>query len=141
MLTFISMLIAKVDGAFAPIFVMLISWVLYFTLFIINKPNRGKKQLKAAAIAGLAVTLIADIVWFFKFFDNFTYLNPGLGAIAWFLLLPVLMLLTVFALSYVNSGNYIYDEKKRKELAAKEKKKAKRQKQLEKEQQNEKEEP
>ncbi len=133
MLTFIAMLIAKVTAPFASLFVVLLSWVLLFALFIISKPNRGKKQFKAAAIAGLIATVIADLVWFFKFFDNFQYINPGLGAVAWFLLLPVLMLLAVFGLSYVNSSRYIYDEKKRKEAEAKEKKAAKRKKQLEKE--------
>ncbi len=151
MLTFIAMLLAKVTGFVAPLLVVLISWILLFALFIISKPNRGKKQFKAAATAGLVVTVIADLVWFFKFFDNFTYTNPGIEGTAWFLLLPVLMLLVVFGLSYINSSSYIYDEKKRKEIAAKEKKKEKKRKkqqQLEKElaelealEQNKKEEP
>lgn len=125
MLTYFSMLLQEVNGSAVPLIMVLICWALYIGLFLVIKPNRGLKKLKVAAIGGLIATVIADIVWFFKFFDNFEYKNPGISGAIWFVLLPVLMFLAVLILSYFNSSQYIYDEKKRKEAEKKAHKKEK----------------
>lgn len=131
MLTWLTMLIQKIEGANIIIAVMGVMWLLYFVFFFAVKANRTKKSLKSALIAGAVVTGICDIVWFFQFFDNFQYKNPGLGGMLWFCLLPILMFLVVMYLSYVNASRYEFDRKKREKEAAKQKKKEKHRKKFE----------
>lgn len=132
MITFITMLIQKVNSpAIVPV-IILISWLIYTVLFLAVKVNRSKSHLKSFLITGAVMTLIADIIWFFKFFDNFEYLNPGIGGILWFAALPVLLILAVLYMSYVNASRYQYDEKKRKKEEAKQKKKERARKKYEK---------
>lgn len=134
MLTFITMLIQKVEGANIVAVIILAMWILYLGLFAAVKANRSKKKFKTALIAGAVITLICDIVWFFKFFDNFQYRNPGAAGVAWFFLLPVLLFIAVMFLSYVNASRYEFDKKKREKEEAKQKKKEKRRKKYEAEQ-------
>ncbi len=131
MLTWLTMLIQKIEGANIIIAVMGVMWLLYLVFFFAVKANRTKKSLKSALIAGAVVTGICDIVWFFQFFDNFQYKNPGLGGMLWFCLLPILMFLVVMYLSYVNASRYEFDRKKREKEAAKQKKKEKHRKKFE----------
>lgn len=131
MLTWLTMLIQKIEGANIIIAVMGVMWLLYFVFFFAVKANRTKKSFKSALIAGAVVTGICDIVWFFQFFDNFQYKNPGLGGMLWFCLLPILMFLVVMYLSYVNASRYEFDRKKREKEAAKQKKKEKHRKKFE----------
>ncbi|MBQ7938401.1 MAG: hypothetical protein IJ283_07935 [Oscillospiraceae bacterium] len=131
MITWLIMFLQKIEGANLFIAVIGAMWVLYAGFFLAIKANRGKNQLKAAAISGLVVTFISDMVWFFKFFDNFEYRNPGVGGVLWILLLPVLMFLCVMVLSYINASRYEFDKKKREKEASKQKKKEKRRKKYE----------
>ena len=131
MLTWLTMLIQKIEGANIIIAIIGAMWVLYLGFFFVVKANRSKKAIKSAFIAGAVITLICDIVWFFKFFDNFEYINPGIGGAMWFCLLPVLLFLTVMFLSYINASRYEFDKKKREKEAAKQKKKEKHRKKYE----------
>ncbi len=131
MLTWLTMLIQKIEGSNLVLIILGAMWLLYLGFFFVVKANRGKQKLKTALIAGAIATLICDIVWFFKFFDNFQYVNPGLGGVMWFCLLPVLLFFLVMILSYINASCYEFDKKKREKEAAKAKKKEKRRKKFE----------
>ena len=124
------MLIQKIEGSNLVIIIVGAMWLLYLGFFFVVKANRGKEKFKTAIISGAVVTLICDIIWWFKFFDNFQYINPGLKGAMWFCLLPVLMFFLVMFLSYVNASRYEFDKKKREKEAAKQKKKEKRRKKL-----------
>ncbi|MBQ2898862.1 MAG: hypothetical protein IJE28_03880 [Oscillospiraceae bacterium] len=123
MLTWLTMLIQKIEGSNIVIAIFCAMWVLYLGFFLVVKANRTKKAIKTALITGAVLTEICDVVWFFKFFDNFQYINPGLSGVMWFCLLPVLMFLGVMILSYLNASRYEFDKKKREKEAAKAKKK------------------
>lgn len=125
------MLIQKIEGSNLLLIIIGAMWILYLGFFFVVKANRGKQKLKTALIAGAIATLICDIVWFFKFFDNFQYVNPGLGGMMWFMLLPVLLFFLVMILSYINASRYEFDKKKREKEAAKAKKKEKHRKKFE----------
>ena len=131
MLTWLTMLIQKIEGSNLVLIILGAMWLLYLGFFFVVKANRGKQKLKTALIAGAIATLICDIVWFFKFFDNFQYVNPGLGGVMWFCLLPVLLFFLVMILSYINASRYEFDKKKREKEAAKAKKKEKSRKKFE----------
>ncbi|MBQ4546750.1 MAG: hypothetical protein IJA17_06280 [Oscillospiraceae bacterium] len=131
MLTWLTMLIQKIEGSNIVIAILCAMWVLYLGFFLVVKANRTKKAMKTALITGAVLTEICDVVWFFKFFDNFQYINPGLGGVMWFCFLPVLMFLGVMILSYLNASRYEFDKKKREKEAAKAKKKEKRRKKFE----------
>ena len=131
MLTWLTMLIQKIEGSNIVIAILCAMWVLYLGFFLVVKANRTKKAMKTALITGAVLTEICDVVWFFKFFDNFQYINPGLSGVMWFCLLPVLMFLGVMILSYLNASRYEFDKKKREKEAAKAKKKEKRRKKFE----------
>ncbi|MBQ4643880.1 MAG: hypothetical protein IJB66_06645 [Oscillospiraceae bacterium] len=131
MLTWLTMLIQKIEGSNIVIAILCAMWVLYLGFFLVVKANRTKKAIKTALITGAVLTEICDVVWFFKFFDNFQYINPGLSGVMWFCLLPVLMFLGVMILSYLNASRYEFDKKKREKEAAKAKKKEKRRKKFE----------
>ncbi|MBQ7124448.1 MAG: hypothetical protein IJO01_07555 [Oscillospiraceae bacterium] len=137
MLTWLTMLIQKIEGANLVIAVILAMWLLYMILFLAVKANRTKKALKTALIAGAVVTEICDIVWFFKFFDNFDYINPGISGYMWFCLLPLLMFIAVMFFSYINASRYEFDKKKREKEQEKQRKAEKRRKKYEKQQQDE----
>ncbi len=106
MLTYLTMLIEKIEGANVIPAMVLTVWVLYAALFLVIKPNRGKSQIKWAAILGLGATFVCDVIWFFQYFDNFEYRNPGLKGLLWLCLLPGVMLLFVMGQSYFNTGRY-----------------------------------
>lgn len=131
MLTWITMLVQKVESSNLALVIIGAMWLLYLGLFLGVKANRSKQKFKTALIAGAIITLICDIVWFFKFFDNFHYINPGAGGVAWFFLLPVLLFIAVMVLSYINASRYEFDKKKREKEEAKQKKKEKRRKKFE----------
>lgn len=131
MITWLTMLIQKIEGANLVIAIIGAMWVLFLGFFFVVKANRTKKALKTALISGAVVTEICDIFWLFKFFDNFEYLNPGLGGVMWFCLLPALMFILVMFLSYVNASRYEFDKKKREKEESKQKKKEKRRKKYE----------
>ncbi|MBR2042685.1 MAG: hypothetical protein IJ945_10000 [Oscillospiraceae bacterium] len=131
MITWLTMFLQKIEGANLIIAVIAALWLLYLIFFYVVKANRTKKAFKTALITGAVITEICDIVWFFKFFDNFDYLNPGLGGILWLCLLPVLLFIAVMYLSYVNASRYEFDKKKREKEAAKQKKKERRRKKFE----------
>ena len=78
-------------------------------------------------IGGIA-TLVCDILWFFKFFDNFTYLNPELKTFGWLLLLPAALLVLVMFQSYFNIGRFEHEQKQRMKEAEKQRKKDSRRK-------------
>ena len=127
MLTYLTMLIQKIEGANVVAVMVLAVWVLYLALFLVIKPNRGKRQIRTAAILGLCVTLFCDAVWFFQYFDNFEYRNPGLKGLLWLCLLPGLMLLLVMGQSYFNTGRYEHEHRKEaKELEKLRKKESRR---------------
>ncbi len=126
MITWLVMLFQKISVANYIAIMMAVVWVIYIALFLVIKPNRGKRKIANAVLVGAAVTFVCDIVWFFKFFDNFQYLNPGISGIAWLCLLPAAMLLTVMFLSYINTSRYQYDEKKRLKEEEKQRKKESR---------------
>lgn len=136
MITWLAMFLQKIEGANLFLVVVGVMWVLYAGFFLAVKANRSKKNIKTAAIAGVAITLICDIVWFIKFFDNLEYRNPGISGIAWLVLLPILMFLAIMVLSYINASRYEFDKKKREKEEEKRKKQQKRKKQLEKEAKN-----
>lgn len=115
MLTLITMLVQKIESATMIGLMLLISWILYLILYFVLKPNRRKAQIKAAFICGGVATLVCDIILFFKFFDNFEYLNPGFSGIIYALILPGVMLLLVMIQSYINTSTY------QREVRAKEK--------------------
>lgn len=123
MLTFLLSYLNKVESKFLFLIVIAASWLLYSILFIIPKANRTKSRFKAAAIIGLVLTLIADIIWFFAFFDNFTYINPGFTEMVYVLALPGVMLLAMLAQSYVNANAYAHEQRKLEREAQKERKK------------------
>lgn len=125
------MLIQKIEGSNTVLIIIAAMWLLYLGFFFVVKANRGKEKFKTAIITGAVITLVCDIVWFFKFFDNFEYINPGLKGIMWFCLLPALMFISVMFLSYINASRYEFDKKKREKEAAKQKKKEKRRKKFE----------
>ena len=106
MITWLAMFLQKIEGANLFLTVVIAMWVLYAVFFLAVKANRRKKQIKFAIIYGIIATLISDLVWFFKFFDNLDYKNPGLGGIAWIVLLPILMFLLVMVQSYLNVNQY-----------------------------------
>jgi len=113
LITFIVMALRKIELANYFLITVAAVWALYLGLFFVVKANRGKKQIKTALIAGLASTLVCDIVWFFKFFDNLDYEDPGLLGMAWLFLLPAVMLFMVMLLSYINTSRYEHEQKKR----------------------------
>ena len=117
MLTWLIMFIQKIVGANYVAIIVAAVWALYLGLFLVIKPNRGKQQFKTAVIVGLCATAICDVVWFFKFFDNFTYLDPGISGMLWFCLLPAAMLFIVMFLSYVNTSRFEHENKKRLKAA------------------------
>ena len=131
MLTWLTMLLQKVEGSNLVIAIVASMWILYLGFFLVVKANRGKEKIKTALIYGAVATLICDVVWWFNFFDNFEYINPGLKGMMWFCLLPVLLFLLVMILSYINASRYEFDKKKREKEAAKQKKKEKRRKKFE----------
>lgn len=131
MITWLTMFLQKIEGTNLIIAVIAALWLLYLIFFYVVKANRTKKAFKTALITGAVITEICDIVWFFKFFDNFDYLNPGLSGILWLCLLPVLLFIAVMYLSYVNASRYEFDKKKREKEAAKQKKKERRRKKFE----------
>ena len=131
MLTWLTMLIQKIEGSNLVLIIVGAMWLLYLGFFFVVKANRGKEKIKTALISGAVATLICDIVWWFKFFDNFEYTNPGIKGVMWFFLLPVLMFLLVMLLSYINASRYEFDKKKREKLEAKQKKKEKHRKKFE----------
>ena len=131
MLTWLTMLIQKIEGSNFVLVIVAAMWLLYLGFFFAVKANRGKQKFKTAIISGAVATLICDIIWFFKFFDNFEYRNPGLKGIMWFFLLPVFLFFLVMILSYINASRYEFDKKKREKEAAKAKKKEKRRKKFE----------
>ncbi len=131
MLTWLTMLIQKIEGSNLVLIIVAAMWLLYLGFFFVVKANRGKQKLKTALIAGAVATLICDIIWWFKFFDNFQYINQGIQSIMWFCLLPVLLFFLVMILSYINASRYEFDKKKREKEAAKQKKKEKRRKKFE----------
>lgn len=126
MLTFLLSYLNKVDNKFLFLIVIAASWILYTILFIIPKANRTKARFKAAAIIGLILTVIADIIWFFAFFDNFTYNNPGFSGMVYVLALPGVMLLAMLAQSYVNANAYAHEQRKLEREAQKERKRESR---------------
>ena len=128
MLTFILMLIKKIEVAGAVGAVVGSCWVLYLVLFSAVRPNRGKRQYKTAFIAGAVATFICDIVWFFKYFDNFTYLEPDFKGFAWLLLLPAALLLLVMFQSYFNIGRFEHEQRQHIKEAEKQRKKDSRRK-------------
>ena len=132
MITWLTMFLQKIEGANLFLAVVVFMWILYLGFFLVLKANRRKKQIKFALIYGVIATLISDFVWFFKFFDNLDYKNPGLGGIAWIVLLPVLMFLLVMVQSYLNVNQYEHEKKISKKENTKNKKKEKRKKKLEK---------
>lgn len=116
MLTWLTMLIQKIQGAAYIPALILACWGLYLLLFLIIRPNRRKKPFKWALILGAAVTFLCDVVWFFQYFDNFVYRNPGIKGLFWMALLPGLLLLLVMGQSYFNTGSFEREMKeKRKE--------------------------
>ena len=131
MLTWLTMLIQKIEGSNFVLVIVAAMWLLYLGFFFAVKANRGKQKFKTAIISGAVATLICDIIWFFKFFDNFEYRNPGLKGIMWFCLLPVFLFFLVMILSYINASRYEFEKKKREIEAAKAKKKEKRRKKFE----------
>ena len=131
MLTWLTMLLQKVQGSNIVIAVVAAMWLLYLGFFFLVKANRGKEKIKTALIAGAVATLICDVIWWFKFFDNFEFINPGLNGVMWFCLLPVLLFLLVMVLSYINASRYEFDKKKREKEAKKQKKKEKHRKKYE----------
>ena len=131
MLTWLTMFFQKIEGSNLVLIIVSVMWLLYLGFFFVVKANRGKEKFKTAIISGAVATLICDIIWFFKFFDNFEYINPGLKGIMWFCLLPVFLFFLVMILSYINASLYEFDKKKREKEAAKAKKKEKRRKKFE----------
>ena len=71
MLTWLIMFIQKIIGANYVAIIVAAAWVVYLGLFFVIEPNRGKQQFKTAVIVGLCATAVCDVIWFFKFFDNF----------------------------------------------------------------------
>lgn len=114
MITWLLMNSNKIIGANYPLVIMIFSWALFALLFFVVKPNRGLNQLKWAGICGAIVTFICDVIWFFTFFDNFEYINPGVKGMLWFAALPGAMLVLVMILTYINTNHYHYNEEKRK---------------------------
>ena len=131
MLTWLTMLIQKIEGSNLVLIIVGAMWLLYLGFFFVVKANRGKEKIKTALISGAVATLICDLIWWVKFFDNFEYTNPGIKGVAWFLLLPVFLFFLVMILSYINASRYEFDKKKREKEAAKAKKKEKRRKKFE----------
>ena len=131
MLTWLTMLFQKIEGSNLVIAIVASMWILYLGFFLVVKANRGKEKIKTALISGAVATLICDVVWWFNFFDNFEYINPGLKGMMWFCLLPVLLFLLVMILSYINASRYEFDKKKREKEAKKQKKKEKHRKKFE----------
>lgn len=123
MLTFILMLAKKIEVAGTVGAIVGVCWVLYLVLFSAVRPNRTRRNYKTALIIGALATLGCDIVWFFKFFDNFTYLNPDLKTFAWVLLLPAALLVLVMFQSYFNTGRFEHEQKQRMKEAEKQRKK------------------
>ena len=123
MLTFILMLAKKIEAAGTVGAIVGVCWVLYLVLFSVVRPNRTRKNYKTALIIGAVATLGCDIVWFFKFFDNFTYLSPDLKGFAWLLVLPAALLVLVMFQSYFNTGRFEHEQKQRMKEAEKQRKK------------------
>ena len=131
MLTWLTMFIQKIEGSNLVLIIIGAMWLLYLGFFFVVKANRGKQKIKTAIISGAVATLICDIIWWFKFFDNFQYTNPGIKGVAWFCLLLVLLFFLVMILSYINASRYEFDKKKREIEEAKQKKKEKHRKKFE----------
>ena len=131
MLTWLTMFIQKIEGSNLILIILGAIWLLYLIFFFILKANRGKEKLKTALISGAVVTLICDVIWWFKFFDNFEYTNPGIKGAAWFFLFPLLMFFLVMVLSYINASRYEIEKKKQAKEEAKNIKKEKHRKKFE----------
>ena len=128
MITWLALVLQKIEGANIFAVVVAAMWVLYLVFFFAVKANRTKKAIKTAVITGAVVTFISDIIWFINFFDNLDYKNPGLSGLLWIVVLPILMFLSVMVLSYINASRYEFDKKKREKEKAKQKKEEKRRK-------------
>lgn len=131
MITWILMLINKVETANTVLAVLGIAWAIYLLLFFIIRANRTKGRIKAALISGAVLTLICDIIWFFKFFDNLDYLNPGVGGWLWLCIIFIGMLLLVMIESYINVNRFQHEESLRLKEAEKLRKKDSRKKKFE----------
>lgn len=132
MITWITMLVQKVNSASAVLIVVIVSWLLFAGLFLAMKPNRQKSKFKNFLIDGVAITVASDILWLSVFFDNFRYNNPGLGGFLWLGVLPLLLIISVLIMSYANASLYEFDKKKREKAEAKARKKEKARKKYEK---------
>ena len=117
MLTWLTMLIQKIEGSNFVLVIVAAMWLLYLGFFFAVKANRGKQKFKTAIISGAVATLICDLIWWFKFFDNFEYTNPGIKGAMWFFILPVFLFFLVMILSYINASRYEFDKKKREKEA------------------------
>ncbi len=111
MLTWITMLVQKIESANYIVALIGACWVLYLLLFLVIRPNRRKGPFKVALVLGLIATAVCDAVWFFQFFDNFVYTNPGLKGLFWLALMPGLLLLLVMVQSYFNTGSFEHERK------------------------------
>ncbi len=113
------MFVQKIPEAKLIGIMFLISWIIYLILFFTVKANRQSGKPKAGMIWGLLATAASDILLFFKFFDNFVYLNPGMQGLLYAFLLPAAMLILVMVETYINVS--IYQHKQKKEAKEQEK--------------------
>ena len=124
MLTSLTMFLQKISEAPVLIGMVLFSWIIYAVLFLVIRPNRNKRAIQTALIVGALVTLGCDAVWFFQYFDNFVYRNPGLKGLLWLAALPGALLLALMVQSYFNTGRFEHErkleEKEREKLRKKE---------------------
>lgn len=135
MITWILLLLNKIEIAATVLAVLGIAWAIYLLLFLVIRANRSKRTIKNAFIAGAAATFVCDVIWFFKFFDNFEYLNPGAAGFLWLLIIFAVMLILVMVQSYFNVNRYQHEEKIRSKEQEKSRKKESRKKKFEAEEQ------
>lgn len=123
MLTLLIMAIKKISELNILSISLIASWIIYCILFLVVRANRKKSRIKTGFIFGAIVTLCFDIVWFFSFFDNFDYINPGIKGVFWILAFPAAMLILIMILSYININIESHENKMREKEAEKQRKK------------------
>lgn len=126
MLTLLLMLFKKVEAVNLTSIILASSWIVYLILFFVVHANRKASRIKTAFISGIIVTFVFDIIWFFSFFDNFDYINPGLKGILWIIALPAALLILVMVLSYININIESHEKRVLEKAAEKERKKESR---------------
>ncbi len=76
--------------------IWLLFWALcaaaYFGICAIFKENRGKSGMKEVLLWGLIAEFAVDLIWALVYYNNFSYINYGIGAVYGLIIWPVFLM-------------------------------------------------